>query len=108
MSKAADTTAGVSTRSQYSRTKPTRDRNVASGNLAQIAINGSDGPLGYIVMLLPLYWVSQHAVAAEAAGGVPLAVSYRTPEAVAEKTITPKTSCVSIRGILHTSERLIY
>ncbi len=60
------------------------------------------------ILLLPLYWVSQHAVAAEAAGGVPLAVSYRTPEAVAEKTSTPKTKRVSIRGILHNSEQLIY
>lgn len=48
------------------------------------AVNGSDGPQSCIVVLLPLYWVSQHAVAAGAAGGVPLAVSYRTPEAVAE------------------------
>jgi len=42
--------------------------------------------MALIEKLLPLYWVSQHAVAAGAAGGVPLAVSCRTPEAVAEKT----------------------
>lgn len=58
-------------------------------------------------MLLPLYWVSQHDVAAGAAGGVLPAVSYRTPEAVAEKTLTSKKSHLSIQGISHTSERPI-